>query len=347
MIIVKNNNMKTTLLIILSFLGSLMVRGQCNQDLVDLAVSQSGSDAIFVRDFKVKLNAGDASKPSPVGHFSIILKEGSKYRFNIANAAEFDGKAILQVYDKDHLIGSTYNIETKEDNQKFDFDCTKSATYQVLISFREAKEGCAVGIVSLIEKNPNKETPESADTTYEVLYTDFANPLSVEVKLDPDEKLELTIDSGRIEKSENEYLAYVKNTEWATIKLIITDNSGAVKLSSSRVFKVEPLPLPELILAKKHSNMISINDILSNPEVELSLPVSDTMQPYQLIEFTISTSQSVLEETNCYNRSLNASLLKKISSLNSGDRLFFKNIRVKNPKGKVVILRDVTYYIEK
>ena len=337
--------MKRTLLIILAILAGLMVRGQCNQELVDMAINQSGSDAIFVREFKVKLNAGKASKPLPVGHFSIVLKEGSKYRFNVTNSKEFDGDAILQLYDRDKLIGSTYNFEASTDNRRFEFACNKTATYQIVMSFREAKEGCAVGVVSLV--STGQEPLEVAnDTVYEVLYEGISNPLDIQLKPKAGERIDLSIDNGKIEKANGVFEVFPNSANWATIKLTLFDSLNNTILTKSSTFKVEKLPLPSPLFARKNTSMITRGDIIAYPVMELVMPAGVDISKCQIVDYSFSTSNNASEEIVCRGGNLGINVLKRIESLEAGDKIHITKMRVRLPDGKTVVLPDVTYFIE-
>lgn len=337
--------MKRTLLIILTILAGLMVRGQCNQELVDMAINQSGSDAIFVREFKVKLKSGSASKPSPVGHFSIVLKEGSNYRFNVASSKEYDSEAILQLFDRDKLIGSTYNFEASTNNKKFEFPCNKTATYQVAMSFREAKEGCAVGVVSLISTG-REPLKVANDTVYEVLYEGISNPLDIQLKPKAGERIDLSIDNGKIEKANGVFEVFPNSANWATIKLTLFDSLNNTILTKSSTFKVKKLPLPSPLFARKNTNMITRDDIVTYPVMELTMPDGIDISKYQIVDYSFSTSKNTTEEIVCKGGTLGSNVLKRIESLEAGDKVYITKMRVRLPDGKTVVLPNATYFIE-
>ena len=138
-----------TLSISLLTLGSLF--SQCNSSLVTICSAKLPDNATYLKELKVKLKPKEAGKAAPVARYSLMLSKGNHYRFSICNATEFDGKAIIQLYDKDRLLGSSYFAKTGKHYPAFDFVCQKTAVYKVMISFENGKEGCAVGILSLID----------------------------------------------------------------------------------------------------------------------------------------------------------------------------------------------------
>jgi hypothetical protein len=333
------------LMVLLAHMISTLVQAQCNNQLVDIAASQSGKDAVFVNEFKVKLNAGDKKQPSPVGHFSVLLKEGITYRFNVANANEYQGKAILQLCDKGQILGSTYDLETGTDKYRFDYKCSKTTRYQVLMSFKEAKEGCAVGILSMI-LDSSLITKQANDSVYEILYKDIWNPLLLNISLNKGEYFEVSIDSGKIEKNNDVYSAFVTAKAYATIKINVLDSLKKPKETNSKVFKVEELPLPYLSLGMKNNSFVSKTDISSFPFVELQLPVSLDIQPYKLLDYTILPSEYSIDGLIGYSDRLTPAQVDLINGLEPGSKLIFKNIRIRHPNGKVIILPSTTFYIE-
>ncbi|PLX12900.1 MAG: hypothetical protein C0594_01905 [Marinilabiliales bacterium] len=130
-------------------MGSLFA--QCNDELVNICALDIG-EATYLKDFKVRLKKAKKGKPAPVARYSVVLNKGTHYRFSVCNAQEFEGEAILQLYDNDKLIGSTFNVATGKTYKAFDFICRKSAVYHLFFSYKEGKEGCSVGILSFVTR---------------------------------------------------------------------------------------------------------------------------------------------------------------------------------------------------
>lgn len=125
---------------------------QCNSTLVTVCSAEIGEDATYLKELRAKLQAHKKGQQKPVARYSLLLNKGNHYRFNVCGAQEFDSEPILQLYDKSKLLGSTYYAKTDRHYPAFDFICPKTGVYKVLVSFTEGKEGCAVGILSLIKK---------------------------------------------------------------------------------------------------------------------------------------------------------------------------------------------------
>jgi len=128
------------------------VKAQTEAQLVELCASSAGDDATYLKDFIADLpGAGPDEKP-PVAKFSMVLSKSTLYRFSICNSDSKAGKGIIQLYDANTLIGSSYNAATGKEYQSFNFQCNKTGVYHVFISFMDGKPGYAVGVLSFIKK---------------------------------------------------------------------------------------------------------------------------------------------------------------------------------------------------
>jgi hypothetical protein len=136
------------LLVLTTF--SIDSKAQCNDQLVNDCALNVGDNATYIKDFKAKLK-GARKGSAPIATFSIVLNKGTHYRFTVCNALEYEGEAVLQLYDANNtMIGSTFDLAKGKDYKAFDFMARKTATYKVYISFKGGVVGCAVGIVSMV-----------------------------------------------------------------------------------------------------------------------------------------------------------------------------------------------------
>lgn len=146
--------MKTIKFLFIVFLFAVVVDfhgySQCNAKLVDIAVGQNRG-ATYLKDFRVKLPAAQKGKPMPIARFKIMLNSGNHYRFNVAKAQEFQGVPIIQLYEGKKLLGTSYLASKDKDFKMFDFLCSKTTTYELIITFKDGKAGCAVAVLSLVE----------------------------------------------------------------------------------------------------------------------------------------------------------------------------------------------------
>ncbi|HDP74299.1 MAG TPA: hypothetical protein ENN49_00185 [Bacteroidales bacterium] len=122
------------------------VNAQSEEELVQICTMIAG-DAEYLKDFRIKLDAGD---PPPVQRFPILLKKDIKYRFTVCNSKDYEGKVILQLFDNNRQLATTYIVATGKDYPYIDWVCTKTGAYHLVYSFRDGKAGLAVGLLSMV-----------------------------------------------------------------------------------------------------------------------------------------------------------------------------------------------------
>ncbi len=120
---------------------------QTEDELVEIC-GVIAKEATYLKDFKIRLDAGD---PPPLQRFSVILKKDIKYRFSVCNSKDQEGKVILELFDNNRLISTTYVIATGKDYPSIDFTCSKTGAYHLSFKFKDGKPGLAVGMLSLVE----------------------------------------------------------------------------------------------------------------------------------------------------------------------------------------------------
>ena len=143
------NLKKIISIIVFMFITVGVVNSQCNQSLVTSCCTNINSSSMFLQQYRAKLGAQKASQDIPVARFSVLLNKGNIYRFDVCSALDYEGEAILQLYDGNKLIASTFHNASKNNFKAFEFSCSKSAIYKIYISFLDGKQGCAVGILSM------------------------------------------------------------------------------------------------------------------------------------------------------------------------------------------------------
>lgn len=145
--------MKKFLFIITIFFSiSHVILAQSDQALVDACAAAAGEDAMYLKDFIVNLDAGLPGEKIPTAKYSMVLSKNTEYRFSICTSPDSEGKGIIQLFDSNRLLGSSFNATTGKEYPGFNFKCQKTGVYHVFISFQEGKPGKAVGILSFIQK---------------------------------------------------------------------------------------------------------------------------------------------------------------------------------------------------
>jgi len=138
----------TTLLFAAAFF-SQSIKAQTEAQRIELCTKVAG-DATLEKSYTVQLPAASGQR-APNFKQAVAMRKGNRYRFTICTDEESSGEAILELFDEAKKVGSSYIPETGKTYQSFDFDCTKSAIYVIFVSFKDGKEGSAVGILSHIK----------------------------------------------------------------------------------------------------------------------------------------------------------------------------------------------------
>jgi hypothetical protein len=144
--------MKRIILILFPVFFTFQIYSQFSPGFVEQCATNSGKDATYLKDFQVVLNAALPEQLPPIARYPLVLSKNNIYRFSLCTPENSPGKAILQLFDSNQLIFSSYNKETGEEYNPFNFLCQKTGIYHVFISFQEGKQGHTVGILSYVNK---------------------------------------------------------------------------------------------------------------------------------------------------------------------------------------------------
>jgi len=127
-------------------------KAQTEDQKVKLCTGMAGSDATYLKDFIVELPAVQGNEKTPSAKYSILLNKDTRYRFTLCNDDDSPGKGIIQLFDTNAQMGSTFNPTTGKEFKGFDIDIQKTGVYHVFISFHDGKAGKSVVIMSLIKR---------------------------------------------------------------------------------------------------------------------------------------------------------------------------------------------------
>lgn len=125
------------------FAGSAMAQ---TDELVNKCALGIGN-ATYLKDYKVKLPASSVSPPT--AKMTTILNKGTFYKLSVCNAEGSEGEAIIKLMENNTVLGTNL----KPDGgfvTAIGFQCTKTGMYSIEISFKDGKEGSAVGILSYV-----------------------------------------------------------------------------------------------------------------------------------------------------------------------------------------------------
>ena len=119
---------------------------QCGEEMIEYCYPKLG-DFKYLNNFPVKLKKSKKNDPPAVMKHSLVLNSGTKYRFAIYNATEYDGKLVVNIYSSSTLVGTSYDYNTGKYYDVIDFDCKKPGIYYITFYFDGGKEGCSMCVM--------------------------------------------------------------------------------------------------------------------------------------------------------------------------------------------------------
>jgi len=338
---------KKIILWLLTLFSSIAAQAQCGESLVDSAIADCGSNAICMREFKVRFNEGTISNPTPMRKYSVMLSEGVVYRFAIRNASEFEGEAIMQLYDKNTLLGSTYDIDVHIDNKQFDFLCDRTGRYQVLMSFKEGKAGCAAGVMSMVMEDTTSKLDPTVLVVNEdnVLYLHMKNKLQIASIDVEDGQFEIQISHGVIQKTAKELYIEVYEKRDAEVYVTLKNKSDSILQIDTFAFQVKDLPLPYAAINGKIGGFFEKHNVWRIKSLELFYvyEYNTSEPPFTVLSFMITGKQNDMNGLMSNEEYFSLNQLDFLSSLEVGESFFIQNIRVRGPNNKVYTLQPVGF----
>lgn len=338
--------------IVVAFLGLILLQipgfGQCNSDLVNIAMAQSGKDALFIREFRVKLKKGSVRNPIPSVKYNVYLKEGSTYRYNIVNEPSSGSTAILQLFDSGKCVGSTFDNLLNENKKTFDYESPKTGSFQVVISFMEGNQGCAAGVMSLVEKSgavKADSVPSEKITEMETLYLNIENALSIVTDNEPTDTMILTVDNGTVIYRSGNYYLKPETEGLATLKVIVRDKNGRLLDEAKSDFLVRRMPHPVANVQGIQGGIISRSTIQLAETLNIDAPVDFEKYGYKIIDFEVKSGP--LNEKRILNtgKRFNNTLKSLLTDLPEDSRLIFESIHVRTPGGQVITLEPIAFLV--
>jgi hypothetical protein len=128
----------------------IMAYGQLSADLRDKCPLNSGSNARFIKDFRVELGKSGDNKTGLRYKASIPLWKNKKYRFSLCDEQGSTGKLILTIKDNTNKVILTSYDGNGNTYPFVDFICNKSSIYNLYYDFYDGNQGAGVGVVSLL-----------------------------------------------------------------------------------------------------------------------------------------------------------------------------------------------------
>lgn len=143
------------LAVVLFLSASAFMFGDTAADEIQDCAAQAGENALYLKDFTVKLEASQPNQKPQMYRQAVVLRGNNIYRFNLCNT---QGEAVIRVYDSSQMILSSYDAATGKENNPINFLCKKTGPYNIVITFKDGKAGEAIGIMSHVNLEPSRRS---------------------------------------------------------------------------------------------------------------------------------------------------------------------------------------------
>lgn len=220
-------------------------------------------------------------------------------------------------------------------------------TYKGVINFKNPN-GLIIQYPFQEEYQVSKPTATVSPTRMNVLYAGLANPISISVPGFSSRDIQVTMQNGRIEPTNNGYLAYpAKVGEKAFISVSVTIDK-VVKQMGSTEFRVKRVPDPVATVAGKKEGLILKNELMDEDGVFAEIPDFDFDMKFQVLSFIVNIAGTGgFEEKKATQGGLftqeNKSAFKNLSR---GQRLYIDDIQVKGDDGTLRTLSPISLKIK-
>jgi hypothetical protein len=142
--------MKRNFITLLCFITTICLFGQSTDPLVTNCVMSAGSNARYLKDFRIQLGKA-ASTTDLRFKANMSLWKNTKYRFTMCNTDDSKGKLILSIKDDaNKVVLTSFDQKTGNIYPYVEFICNKSGIYQLNFDFEDGQKGSGVGVVSMI-----------------------------------------------------------------------------------------------------------------------------------------------------------------------------------------------------
>lgn len=337
--------MKIIITLILFLSLPLLAFSQCGEKLVEAAMAQSGADAIFVREFNVKLSKGTVKNPLPLAKYNVYLKAETRYRFNILADQQQGLEAVLQLFHEGQLQGSTQDGDSPSDKNMFNFTASKTGSYQVIISFRDGKAGCGAGIMSLLSYSKPDSTTTDKYQELDIVYLDIENPISIVTDKEASDTIFLTCDNGEIKAQMDSYYIIPAKEGIATIKVIIQNKEGKIKEEAQSDLLVKRLPNPIASIHGLQGGVISSSALQIAETIDINYPIDFESYGYKIVDFQIKAEGRTEKHIQNSGKKFSAVTRNYLSNIKIDSRLLFEYIHVLTPKGQLLTLEPLAFIV--
>lgn len=187
-----------------------------------------------------------------------------------------------------------------------------------------------------------------APTKMNVFYLGADNPVSIAVSGVPSNKIFPSISNGTIQKMGNNYVVHPQKLGVAVIS-VTAEIDGKIVPAGTLEFRVKRIPDPVAKVAGKKGGSIDRNTLLTQTMVLADLENFDFDLRFDVVEFAIAGNIKKGEKTIVYfskSSKITDEQKSLIKEVPDGEYVYFQDIKVVGPDGKVRELPAIAFTIK-
>lgn len=109
----------------------------------------------YLKDYRIYLKEKKKSAPIETVYFPLTLNRGIKYKFLGTQNSKLEGLLTISLYSvrnekPDFLFATNYKKEMNKIYESIEFQVDNTMNVMIGFSFKDGKEGCAVGMSSFL-----------------------------------------------------------------------------------------------------------------------------------------------------------------------------------------------------
>lgn len=263
-----------------------------------------------------------------------------KYAKGIKDFSKANANAVQKMSSKDGVVNLKF-IPTGEGEQ----------TYAGIIEMKDPETGEVVPYPFQSSYTVAPPSVTVAPTQMMIFYQGLKNPISVSAPGVSNDKIEVTITKGKIEKGSQPglYMVEVPSNEKTTTITATAIMDGKKVVLGSYDFRIKRVPNPEAKIAGRSSGKVAKDELQASGGI---IPDMGDFEfgdyQYNIISYTLATIVGGDYKTSGTIRGgrFNQEVNDMIRSAKHGQKLFFENIQAKGPDGVTRTLNPINIEIK-
>jgi gliding motility-associated protein GldM len=181
-----------------------------------------------------------------------------------------------------------------------------------------------------------------AATNMNILYLGIINPVEIAVSGVSSDKISVTLTNGTIKKVSNGWVVIPEKTGESIFTISVNGKKVADK-----IFRVKTIPSPVAVFARKNSGAVSKEVALKVETLEAELADFGWDMNFKINSFSFILSDGSGDRVEFAKDNRITERMKSLmTSLQTGQSIYFKDIKATGPDGRTVALNPIILKID-